>query len=386
MTTLLLSAAAVGLLVLAVQRLALHVALRRPIRAPRERAPVSILKPLCGLDDALEANLTSFLAVAGPRDEVLLGVKDSTDGAFPLACALAQRDLRFRVVIQRSTPGLNPKVNQLVTLAREAKHALLLISDSNARLPVGAIDELVALFEDDVRVGCVTNPVSGAGHQSFGALLDNLHLASGIGAAQLGAKTLVGKDLVVGKSMALRRAALDSLGGFTRYADVLAEDYVTGQDLRRGGWSIRVAQSPVWNVATHKSVRAFFERSLRWGVIHRTAVSLPTSLAQGLLNPLPFLLVALACSPSSRLLVTFVTAWLCKSALDASAAKALRCESTGWRTVPAVLVKDLILFVTWSHGLFARSVEWRGTRLKVGARSRLIHHLGARDVSPRTSL
>jgi ceramide glucosyltransferase len=385
MATVLLGLGAFGLFVLLVQRRALAVALRQRPRVPTRRPPISLLKPLCGLDDELEANLRSFARLDYPDFEVLLGVRDTNDGAYPLACALAVGDRRFRVVLQRGEPGLNPKVNQLVTLAAEARHELLLVSDSNARLPPHALDEVAALFEAP-RVACVTHPVSGQGHASFGALLDNLHLASGIGAAQLAAKTLANRDLVVGKSMALRRSALAALGGFAAYVDVLAEDYVIGRDLSAAGLEVRVARTPVWNVSSRRSVRSFFERYLRWGVIHRTAVSLPTSLAQGLLHPVAFLAAAVAVDPGAVTCAAFGGGLALKTMLDVSSARALRCDALGWRALPAVLVKDALLFVTWAHGQFARSVSWRGNRLRVAARSRLVRpHLELRPASVEVS-
>ncbi|PZR05121.1 MAG: glycosyl transferase [Archangium gephyra] len=370
-TTLLVCASCVGLLALVVQRLCVGIALRRSPRVTSSTPGISILKPLCGLDDALDDNLAAFAALDYPNFEVLLGVKDRNDAAWPVAQRWAARDRRFRVVQQRSSPGLNPKVNQLVTLEPEAEHALLMVSDSNARLPSGALREIAALFENP-EVGCVTNPVSGLLHDSFGALLDNLHLASGIGAAQLGAKTLADRDLVVGKSMTLRRTALEQLGGFEHFADVLAEDYVIGQDLRANGWRLEVAQTPVWNVSVSRSTRSFFDRYLRWGVIHRTAVTLPTSLAQGLVNPLPWMALALVLSPGLGLASLLLGAVILKVALDVSSARALKCGPLGWRVAFAVLVKDALLFVTWLNGFFSRTVLWRGRRLRVGARSRLI--------------
>ncbi|MGV3625909.1 MAG: glycosyltransferase [Archangium sp.] len=382
LTTLLVCAASVGLLALMVQRVCVAIALRRPVPTTTNTPGISILKPLCGLDDALEENLEAFASLDYPNFEVLLGLKDRDDAAWPVAQRWAAKDRRFRVVQQRTTPGLNPKVNQLVTLANEAEHELLMVSDSNARLPSSALRELAARFENE-DVGCVTNPVSGLLHQSFGSLLDNLHLASGIGAAQLGAKTLADRDLVVGKSMTLRRVALEQLGGFEHFVDVLAEDYVIGQDLRANGWRVEVAQTPVWNVSVSRSTKSFFERYLRWGVIHRTAVSLPTSLAQGLVNPLPWLVLALLLSPSFELASMLLGAVVLKVALDASSAHALKCGPLGWRVVLAVVVKDALLFITWLNGFFSRTVLWRGRRLRVGARSRLV---GARpDLTPAES-
>ncbi len=372
-THVLLFAALAGLVVLVVQRLAMGAALAQPIKAPSRRPGISILKPLCGVDDQLLDNLTRFAQLEYPRYEVLLGVKDATDPAYPLALQVAaQWPQRVRVVLQRGSPGLNPKVNQLATLEREARYDLLLVSDSNTQPPSGYLSELAAIFEDG-RVACVSSAVSGTGHRSFGALLDNLHLASSIGPGQLASKLLADQDLVIGKSMALRRNVLEKLGGFAAYANVLAEDYVIGRDVTRMlGKRVAIARRPVLNVATHRSVRSFVQRYLRWGVIHRTAVSLPTSLAQALLNPWPLTLLALAFTPTREALWASVSVFCLKAAIDLSAARRLGCGPLRLEAIAAVAVKDLVLFATWSHGLVSRTVEWRGNRLRVGPGSRLV--------------
>lgn len=373
LTLMLVVLGGIGFVALALQRGALAVALARAPKVPARRPGISILKPLCGVDDALEENLASYLALEYPRYEVLLGVKDTRDAAYPVACRLAaQAPRRVRVVLQQGEPGLNPKVNQLATLERHAKYELLLVADSNARLLPGTLGELAALFDDPL-VACTSNPVSGTGHESFGALLDNLHLASGIGAGQLAAKQVAGKDLVVGKSMALRRDALEALGGFAAYADVLAEDYVIGQDVtQKLGRTVAIARTPVMNVAVHRTVTSFFQRYVRWSVIHRTAISLPTYLSQALLNPWPLLVLAAALEPS-RLTVGLAGAgFALKAAIDLSAARALRCGPLGARAVAAVALKDLLLFIAWCNGLVSRSVRWRGNTLRVTYGSRLV--------------
>jgi ceramide glucosyltransferase len=248
---------------------------------------------------------------------------------------------------------------------------LRLDSDSNTRPPAGYLSELAALF-DEPEVGCVSSAITGGGHRSFGALLDNLHLASSVGAGQLAAKQLADRDLVVGKSMALRKEVLAALGGFAAYANVLAEDYVIGTDVTgKLGLRVAIARRPVVNVAVHRSVGSFFRRYLRWGVIHRTAVRLPTSLCQGLLNPWPLTLLAFLAAPSR------VSAGLClgclglKALIDLSAAARLGCPLS-LAALPAVPVKDLLLFVAWANGLVSRTVDWRGSRLRVGDGSRLL--------------
>ncbi len=273
----------------------------------------------------------------------------------------------MRVVLQRGAPGLNPKVNQLATLELHARHELLLVSDSNTRPPPGYLTELAALF-DDVRIDCATHPVSGTGHTSLGALLDNLHLASAIGPGQIGARVFANRDLVVGKSMALRRSALAALGGFATFANHLAEDYVIGQAL---AGRVALSRLPVLNVATTRSVASFWARYARWGVIHRTAVSLPTSLAQALMNPWPFTVLALFAHPGVPALQICGAALLVKALTDVSSARALGCD-VGLEAIAAVPLKDVLLFAAWAQGLVRRTVEWRGNRLRVGPGSKLV--------------
>src|SRR5690349_19684454 len=111
---LLLMVAGVGVILFAVQIGGALLHLRRRPRAARAHPGISLLKPLCGVDDGLATNLQSFATLDYPRYEVLLGVKDRTDPAYPVACRAAARwPERMRVVVQSGAPGLNPKVNQL---------------------------------------------------------------------------------------------------------------------------------------------------------------------------------------------------------------------------------------------------------------------------------
>ena len=61
-----------------------------------------------------------------------------------------------------------------------------------------------------------------------------------------------------------------------------------------------------------------------------------------------------------------------KPTLDAVAFSRLRRELFSWRAFGVVWVKDLLLFLTWVYGLFARTVVWRGNRLRVHSGSRLV--------------
>ncbi|HEX4620451.1 MAG TPA: ceramide glucosyltransferase [Myxococcaceae bacterium] len=339
---------------------------------PGGSAGISVLKPLCGLDDGLAESLDAFARLAYPRYEILLGVRDADDAAYPLAqaCARAHPDL-VRLVLQRGEPGLNPKVNQLVTLAARARYPILVVSDSNVRVAPDYLDDVAAAFADP-DVGCVTHPVAGAGHRTPGSLLDNLHLASGIGAAQIAAKCVSGRDLVVGKSMAMRKSDLDALGGFAAFKDYLAEDYVFGRRITTElGKRVVISRTPILNYSRRKTVGDFTRRYARWSVIHRTAIQPQTYLAQALINPLPLAALACLAQPAAAPLSALAALAGLKAAIDLSTASALAPGVFRARNAWAVWLKDGILFAAWVRGLTCRTILWRGNRLRVGAGSRL---------------
>jgi ceramide glucosyltransferase len=98
----LFAVAALGVVLSLVQLVVLRLHLRRTGGTAFPRPPISILKPLCGVDDDLEANLASFAALDYPSYEVVLGVRDRTDRAFHAAEAAVRRwPGIFRLVLQK---------------------------------------------------------------------------------------------------------------------------------------------------------------------------------------------------------------------------------------------------------------------------------------------
>lgn len=347
---------------------------RRPRPVQLRATPgVSILKPLCGHDDDLATHLELFATgLDSPDDELLLGVRSSRDGAFPVAREAARRwPGRVRVLLQRGEPGLNPKVNQLLTLAAAARHDLFVISDSNVQVGPGYLREIVAhLASPDV--GLVTNPTVGVGENSLGALLDNLHMTAGIGAGMIAAKLLAGEALVVGKSMALRRADVEALGGFAAVKDVLAEDFVLGRLVPRLlGKRVVMASCPVFNVTRERTVVAFVQRFERWSVMQRQAVGTPVYLAQLLLQPTALALAGFLVSPGASTALAWASCAAWKSACDALAVARLRPGRFPAAALAAAPLKDLLVAFAWAQGLVNDTVTWRGHRLRVLAGTRL---------------
>ena len=358
--------AGIGLLSVLLQLLALRAHLRQAAPMTALRPGISILKPLCGVDDDLLANLERFAHLDYPQYEVLLGVKDVSDPAYPVARGAEQLwPAVMRVVVQRGEPGLNPKVNQLITLCDFARHDILVVNDSNIRVPGNYLSEIAAHFEDP-RTGLVTHPLAGAGEQRLGALLDNLYLTTYIGQGVVAAKRLLGKDFVVSKSMALRREDLRALGGFEAVKDVLAEDYVTGRlVVEKLGKGVAIARSPVTNVSKYRRVSEFMARYARWGVLQRQIVGIPVYFVELLLNPVFFASLGLVLMRDQLGLTLWVICCLTKALLDCFAAQKLRGGAFQWSLIPFVPVKDILAVGSWVYGLLNNEVTWRGNRLLV---------------------
>jgi ceramide glucosyltransferase len=362
----LFTAAGIGLALIAVQIAMLTLHVRRPAPSPRATPPISILKPLCGVDEGIEESLALFASLDYPAYEVLLGVVSARDPAWEIACAACRRwPERFRVLVQNGSPGFNPKVNQLVTLARAARHDLLVVSDSNVRVDRGYLREIAALLEDD-DVGLVTHPIAGTGGARLGSLMDSLHLVSSVSPAIVAARPLVGRDVVVGKSMALRRRDLRALGGFEAVKDVLAEDYVMGvmvSDVLRK--RVAVGRRPVLNVSERRSLGEFAARYRRWGVMQRQAVGPLAYAGSALLNPVLLAAVAAAVERTPAALAGFALACAVKSAVDGVALRALQPARFAPWQLAVVPLKDIVQGACWACALARTDVNWRGTHLRV---------------------
>lgn len=370
--TLLLALAFAGVILVALQHLLLARHLSRPPRSGHGAPGISILKPLCGVDDGLAANLERFAILAYPEYEVLLGIEHPGDPALPVARAAERRwPGRMRVVLRRGEPGTNPKVNQLLSLQAAARHRVLVVSDSNVIAGFDYLDEIASHLQDE-RVGLVTHLVTGSGGRRLGSRLDNLHLAAGIAAGTAAAKAM-GQDLVTGKSMAMRCADLEAMGGFESVKDVLAEDFVLGQRVTRVlGKSVAIASRPVVNVSQDRGIGEFWARYRRWSVIQRQSVGAPTYALQAFLNPLPIAIAALVLAPSvSASLAVALIAGM-KIAVDAASFSKLGAGRVSLLDLAALPLKDLLVCGVWASAFVTRRVMWRGKPLEVLPGTRLL--------------
>ena len=221
-------------------------------------------------------------------------------------------------------------------------------------------------------VGLVTHPVVSADGFDVGARLDNLHLTASVTLGVIAAKTAAGQDIVVGKSMALRRVDLERLGGFESVRDVLAEDFILGRRIRAElGSKVALLTEPVINVCRHADLEVFVQRFSRWSVMQRKTVGLPLYLLQAFLNPTPFAMVAALIAPTSQTFAVVALACAIRAAVDAASLRVLSGERPPLLTLALGPLRDLLVLGCWVRGLVWDRICWRGNELRVLKGSRL---------------
>lgn len=347
---------------------------RPPQRGPTP--PISILKPLKGLDDGLYENLASFAQQRYPNFEMLLGVDSPDDPALRVALAAkaAFPHVPISVHVCRTQIGRNPKVNTLAALSAHARYEHLLVSDSNVRVREGYL-LATAAEQADPRVGLVTNPVAGVGGQTVAAVLENWHLNSFVVGGVCAAQLLASHPCVLGKSMLFRRRDLEAVGGWRSVRNVLAEDYVLGRRFEAAGLRIALSPHVVTTANETWGMRLFLGRHLRWAQMRRR-ISPATYAGEPLVNPVLWSLstvavMALSEGPFGSAAPLAAAAAVVKVASDALLARRLR-GSGRFSDVAWIPVKDLAIAAVWIVAGFRRTVEWRGTRLVIGPGSRIL--------------
>lgn len=336
---------------------------------------VSVLKPLCGLDDDLESNLESFVACEGVRYEVILSVADRGDPAIDVVRRVQLRhpDAPLRLVVGGGSgvTMINPKIDRLIAAARVARGDIFLISDSNVRTGRRDLADTVALF-DDPEVGCVSNLFVGEGAATLGARVECLHLltfvAAGNALAALGNVTCV-----VGKSMSITRSALTAIGGFEAFGRLLAEDQAIGLAVRRAG--LRVVLSPVVvkNVIVRRTLARALARQVRWNKLRYSFSRLAWAM-ELLVNPLPLAIAGAAASSLSG----SHEAWLFPGlvALVRIAQARVMAVATGapltFRDFALVPLQDLLQFIAHFAPLFSKKVRWKAHEVRLGRDTEMI--------------
>jgi ceramide glucosyltransferase len=330
---------------------------------------VSILKPVRGLDPEAYENAASFCRQNYPKYEILFGVSDERDPAIPVIQEII-RDfpaLPIRLLIGSETRGSNNKVNTLCRLAREARHDLLALSDSDIRVAPDYLRRVVFPFRDP-RVGVVTCVYRGLAQPNLWSELEALNLSASFLPGVLVARRLEGVRFSLGATIAITRERLGEIGGFEAVADFACDDFEIGRRITARGHRVELANCTVRTVCSTLTAKAFFQHHLRWavGLRHsRPGGYCGLLFTQGLM----WTLAAMAVSPSAWVAAGYLGAYL-------SLRVAMAWTVGVWGLEDELLKKKLWLlplsdalgFLIWLLSFGINRITWRGSRFLVRGR------------------
>jgi ceramide glucosyltransferase len=338
-----------------------------------ELLPVSMMIPLYGADFKAYQNYAELCRQDYPEYQIVFGVRDSRDSSIPIVKRLIADfpDRDIALVISDKTIGQNLKVSNLENMLARVKHEQIVIVDSDIRMGRDYLRKVLAPLSDP-RVGLVTCLYRAAETPDFAAKLEAVGISAEFAAGVLMAWMLEGVKFALGSTMATTRTRLEAIGGFSAFADYLADDFMLGNLIERDGYEVRLSHHVVETAMHPAGFRGMMRHQMRWA--RSTRISRPMGYlgliltygtALALLNVAvdrasTFGLMLLASTLAVRLTMGWVIGvhWLGDTIL----------KKYFW----LVPVRDLFSFLIWCLSWVGKRVEWRGRLFEVARDGKMI--------------
>jgi len=365
---------------------------RRPHPASSPSAgfpPVTLLKPVYGLEPDLEKNLRSFFSQDYPDFEIVFGARDLTDPALGIirSLQLEYPKVRTRIIVSGEPDRPNAKICSLEKMCAAATTPYLVISDSDVRVDDTYLREVVRPLLDPA-VGLVTclyrGVPTGGAWSALEAMGMSVEMTSGVIVADM----LEGMRFALGPTMAVRRDALDKAGGIAMLADYCADDYVLGKRVFEAGYRVVLSEHIIDHIVIGRTLRASMAHQMRW--TKSTRFSRPAGhIGAGLTYAMPFGMVGMGAAFMAHrpLLAVSLLAWAWFNRL-------ILALASGWFVVrdPRSLsycwlyaIRDFTGFSFWCASFFGNTVLWRGgERYRLIADGKMVR-VGGPPAKPRPS-
>jgi len=346
---------------------------QREKRPPAYTAPVSVLKPVRGVDFATYENFKSFCLQDYPQYEILFCVNDLSDEAVPLIRQLAREFPQAGIRLLSGAPqvGANRKVSNLSLLAREAKYELLVQSDGDVRVGPTYLRNMAGPFAES-GTGVVSCLYRGIAEDSFWAEMEALGVATDFSAGVVVADWTEGITFALGASVGTTKSWLAKIGGYQSLAKVLADDYQIGNRIAKAGGAVLLSREIVETMYPAATFRHFWEHQLRWARTVR--LSRPVSYL-GLLftHGLPCALAGGWASGSGKGAAAFLAAYLVLRLAQGwtTGVAGLKDQTTRrkWWLLP---VRDALQFAVWLASFWSNRIVWGGNEFELRANGEMV--------------
>ena len=324
--------------------------------------PVSLLKPLKGVDPDIWESFRSHCEQDYPEFEIIFGVSEPDDPAIELVRRLQAQypKRRIELVECRKALGANVKVSNLVQMLPAARHEILLVNDSDIRVPRDYLRRVVAPLADSA-VGLVACLYRGIAGNTLGSRLEALGIATDFVPGVLSARVLEGGiRFALGSTMVFRKADLETIGGFEVLLDYLADDYELGRRIAATGKRVELSDVIVDTFLPAYSFRQFLDHQMRWW---RTIRDARRGGYVGLLFTfgVPWAMVTvLAARGAAWAWGLFAVTVAARLMVGLGTAVAVLGDRQPLRDILLLPVRDLIAPLLWAAGLVGNRIRWRG--------------------------
>jgi ceramide glucosyltransferase len=343
----------------------------RSARTTQSLPPVSILKPLKGVDPEIYASFRSHCLQDYPEYEIIFGVSDAGDPAVGSVRQLQQEfpERAIRLIVCDKILGTNVKVSNLEQMVGVAKFEHLIVNDSDIQVERDYLRRVIApLAEesyDERGVGFVTCLYRGVAARTLGSQLESLGIVD-FCASVLVARQLEGElRFGLGSTLAFRRNDLERAGGFRAIVDYLADDYELGRRIASLGLKVELSDVVVETHLPAYTTREFFAHQLRWGRGVRDAraggyagLIATFGLFWALLN-----VIASHAAPWSGMLLGAMV--LLRLAVVFVGANSVLHDKQFLKHLWLLPFRDLIAVWVWLASFAGHTVTWRGDRFEL---------------------
>jgi len=324
--------------------------------------PVTILKPLRGLDPQMYESFRSHCVQDYPEYEIIFGVSEADDPAIAAVEQLMREFPRckIRLLVCPEVLGNNRKTSNLVQMLAFARYDHLLINDSDILVAPDYLRRVMAPFARP-EVGMVTCPYRGIAANTLGSRLESIGISTDFIAGVLAARQIEGGiHFALGSTLAMSRAALEAIGGLRPLVDYLADDFELGYRIAKSGYEVVLAEIVVETHLPAYSFREFFDHQLRWARSTRDSRRLGY-LGLLLTFGLPWAIFAVLFAPLSWWSWTILAAAAAlRAAVALKVGEGVVQDKAVRRNLWLLPLRDLVAFWVWFASFADNKVHWRG--------------------------
>ncbi len=358
---------AVVLHLLSIALAARRVRLRRQaLPVPANPPPVTIVRPVCGIESFSRETLGSSFALDYPDYEVLFCVAREDDPVTAIVYRLidAHPEIPARLLVGDDRVSLNPKLNNTVKGWDAARNDWIIMADSNVLMPRDYVQRLLARWRGNTGVVCSV-PIASR-PTNFWAELECAFLNTYEARWEYAADSL-GFGFAQGKSMLMRKSVIDRGGGIRALGAEIAEDAALTKLLRDAGLKVHLVDNPFEQPLGPRTAAEVWSRQTRWSRLRR--MTFPAMFVPELLPGAFFPFVAaMACAVQAQL-GAFAILALGAGLLGLwFAAEAALARVAGWhwsiRMPLACMLRDVLLPLLWIDAWLGSGFTWRGTEMR----------------------